>query len=158
MKALTTGLALWLCLSGTGCDTQGEQNDFVDAADQPPNGITRTDAGGQVLSEDQDDWRSAPVYIGKVRLDPAYPNPATTAFVTLQVNVLEFGGVRGGLFLRANNASGRFILLDDLPDASSPGFYSMTFSPAALGRTGLHRLFLFDSFNELVSYGDLEVP
>jgi hypothetical protein len=71
--------------------------------------------------------------------------------------VLDFDAVRGGLILRAFNASGRFVLLDEERDATQPGAFIFSFSPALLGQTGLHRLYVFDGFGEIVSYGDLLV-
>ena len=137
------------------CDSTDSQDDFVQAASSPPSGITRTDASGQVTSEDTDDWRTSPFFVGKVFVDPAYPNPAQVgSTITVQIRVLQFGDISGRLVLRAE-VGDDLVPLDELIDTSSPGAYIMQFSGAQLGRTGLHRLYIFDEFGEIVSYGDL---
>lgn len=139
------------------CDTHNQQDEFADRASATPSGYTNTGDGGQVISEDEDDWRTAPLFVGKVRVDPAYPNPVSTDFVTIPFTVLDFNAIRGGLEVRGFDSSGRFIVLDTEPGANNPGAYIFSFTPALLGRTGLHRLFIFDGFGEIVSYGDLLV-
>lgn len=137
-----------------GCDTGALQDQFADDAGRVPAGYTATDRNGGVQEEDPDDWRTSPVYAGKVRLDPAFPNPNSGESVTLTVSILEFGGVQGGLYLRARQNNGALVLLDALQD-DAPGTYLLTFSPAALARAGLVRVFLFDARGEIVSYGDV---
>ncbi len=155
MRALSVAFAVLLLFSG--CDSQKQQNNFVEEANLPPVSFTATDASGVILSQDKDDWRTAPVYFGKVRIDAVYPNPSATEFVTVPVTVLEFNAVQGGLVLRARDSADRLRLLDEIIDASDPGAYIMRFSPALLARTGLVRLFVFDRFGEIVSYGDLQI-
>ena len=122
-----------------------------------PAGFVKTDTAGRIIEEDKDDWRVAPVYGGKVRFDPAYPNPVSIDFVTIPVTILEFNSIQGGLALRARDASGNLRTLDDILDAGDPGAYVFRFSPALLNRTGLVRIFIFDRLGELVSYGDLMI-
>ncbi len=146
-----------LILALAGCDTQERQSEFVDDASLPASGFARTDADGIVLDDDLDDWRTSPVYGGKVRFDPAYPNPASGSFVTLPVTVLEFNAVQGGLVLRARDAEGRLRTLDDLLQTTDPGVYVFSFAPTILARTGLVRVFVFDRLGEIVSYGDIQI-
>lgn len=164
MKLSTWGWLGWpgwlgvvLCLLLVSCDTQERQSEFVDAASLPASGIARTDADGIILEDDQDDWRTSPVYGGKIRFDPAYPNPVASDFVTLPITILEFNAIQGGLVLRARDANGRLRTLDDIQQAADPGVYVFMFSPSILARTGLIRLFVFDRLGELVSYGDIEM-
>ena len=157
---LPTPLALRMILAVllvAGCDSQSEQDAFRDAASRPPAGFTEVTDDGIVVSVDEDDWRSAPAFIGIVRVSPAQPNPVDAGFVNIPVSVFQFNRVRGGLRLEALDASGRLRLLADEPQASSPGTYVFTFSPALIGRTGLVRLFVTDGFGRLVSYGDLMI-
>lgn len=140
-----------------GCDSQEQQDEFVNDASSDASGFARTDNTGRILDDDQDDWRIAPIYGGKVRLDPAYPNPAAADFVTIPVTILEFNAIQGGLALRGRDASGTLRTLDDILDTSDPGAYIFRFSPALLARTGLVRLYVFDRLGELVSYGDLMI-
>lgn len=156
MRATLSLLLLVAILCG-GCDTQEQQDEFVQSAGEAPDGFAQTDRTGLIINDDQDDWRIAPVYGGKVRFDPAYPNPATIDFVTIPVTILEFNAVQGGLALRGRDSSGNLRTLDDIIDTSDPGAYIFRFSPALLARTGLVRLFIFDRLGELVSYGDLMI-
>ena len=152
---VTLSVLLLTAFCLTACDSQQQQDDFVKDASRTPEGFARTDQGGRILDDDKDDWRIAPVYGGKVRLDPAYPNPASIGFVTIPVTILEFNSIQGGLSLRGRDASGNLRTLDDILDTNNPGAYIFRFSPALLARTGLVRLFIFDRLGELVSYGDL---
>lgn len=155
MRFIPPGLILVLLFSG--CDSQKQTEEFEKDAGLPPFGFTRTDEGGSVLSEDEDDWRSAPLFLGKVRVYPAYPNPVGSGVVTVPVSVLEFDGVGGGVVLRAKDNSGRLMILDEVIDASDPGAYVFQFSSVLLARTGLVRLFVLDRRGELLSYGDLKI-
>lgn len=139
-----------------GCDTQKAINQFEDEAALTPSGYTETDRDGVVVNQDDDDWRTSPAFFGKVRVDAAYPNPIPSGVVTVPVSVLEFNAVQGGLVLRARDASGRLVLVDEIADASDPGGYIFQFSPAVLARTGLIRLFVLDRIGNLVSYGDIQ--
>ena len=57
------------------CDAGEDQDDFENQAFSEPNGFTRTNASGEIQSEDDDDWRISPAYFGRVVIDPAFPNP-----------------------------------------------------------------------------------
>ncbi|NNE71759.1 MAG: hypothetical protein HKN29_15550 [Rhodothermales bacterium] len=145
-----------LLIALAACDTQKAINQFEDEAALTPSGYTATDRDGVVVSQDDDDWRTSPAFFGKVRVDPAYPNPVPSGVVTVPVSVLEFNAVQGGLVLRARDASGRLVAVDEIPDASDPGGYIFQFSPAILARSGLIRLFVLDRIGNLVSYGDVQ--
>ncbi len=157
-------LLLSLGLLVGACDSQNLQESFVREASQPPSGYTQTDARGQVLRVDPDDWRTAPVFAGVIRFNPAYPNPTRGEAVTLPFTVLQFNVFAGGLIVRGYTDTGRFVLLDEEPEASQPGAYAFVFSPHALSSSGdiatirgLHRIFVFDARGELVTYGDIMI-
>ncbi|MDX1741360.1 MAG: hypothetical protein R3178_08715, partial [Rhodothermales bacterium] len=96
------------------CDSTDSQDDFVKAAQAPPAGFTTTDASGQVIAEDTDDWRTSPFFVGKVVVNPAYPNPGGAATtVTVPIRILQFDDLTGGLLLRAD-VDDRLRLLDEL--------------------------------------------
>lgn len=152
-----SGFLLPFVLLAAGCDSTGPQEEFEEAASRPPVDFTQTTINGNVVSVDDDDWRTAPAFAGIVRVSPAHPNPPGDNFVNIPVSVFQFNQVRGGLLLRAVDATGNFIILDEIQEASSPGAYVFTFSPALIGRRGLVRLFVLDGFGDLVSYGDLMI-
>lgn len=145
-----------LLVGGMACDSQNLQEDFIRDADRTPEGFTQTTADGERITEDEDDWRTAPVYLGTVRVDPPFPNPTGADFISLQITISQFNQLRGGMILRARDRQGRFIILDEIPEARDPGAYVFSFTPIELNE-GLQRLFIFDSIGELVSYGDLFV-
>ncbi len=145
---------LFLLAMLTSCDSQRLQDDFAADASRAPSGYTSTDRNGGVRSTDEDDWRISPLYAGKVRVEPAYPNPTTGETVIIPVSILEFNGVSGVLSLRTRRGDGRLVVLDQLND-TAPGTYLLSFPPALIGGSGLLRVFLFDSAGEIVSYGDI---
>lgn len=150
-------VVLALLLTG-GCDTAEQQNNFEDEAFSTPSGFTRTDENGQILAEDKDDWRTAPVYSTSVLIDPAFPNPtAASDFVNIPVSVRQFNSIQGGLELVSFDENGIPRRLDEIRDARDPGAYVFTFNPGLLGVQGLIRLFILDTRGILVSYGDLSI-
>ena len=153
-----TLLVVLALLLGGGCDTAEQQNNFEDEAFSTPSGFTRTDENGQILSEDKDDWRTAPVYSTSVLIDPAFPNPtAASDFVNVPVSVREFNSIQGGLELVSFDENGIPRRLDEIRDACDPGAYVFTFNPGLLGVRGLVRVFILDTRGILVSYGDLSI-
>lgn len=153
--------ALLLAAFNAGCDAQQQQDDFVSAAGAPASGITRildNSFGGTICSEDEDDWRTSPVYNGIVLVERgATPNPASSTLVTINIRVLQFDRVRGSLSLRSFGSGNTFLFLDTIIDASAPGDYVFQFNSSLLTENGLHRVFIFDGVGELVSYGDVEL-
>ncbi len=150
--------AAMIGLMYVGCDSYRAQDDFAAEASRPPEGFTRTENGIDVESDDPDDWRTAPLFAGKVRVDPAFPNPAGDVVVTVPFSVLDFDAVRGGLVLYVrSNVNGSLTRLDQAPEATQPGAYVFTFPAPVLGSSGLHRLYVVDGASEIVSYGDLMV-
>ncbi len=155
---LRRALAL-LCLPAvlTACDGQRLQESFAADARRSPSGLTRTSAQGAVSETDADDWRTAPLYGGRVRVSPAFPNPVTqVSFVSVPVAVLDFEGVQGGLSLHAYDTGGRLRVLTT-QSVTGPGTYVLSFSAAQLGRIGLTRVFVLDGRGEILSYGDIEL-
>lgn len=156
MKKISSFFAV-LCTAFllNACDTQAEQDEFADRASLPPSGYTQTTLDGEIVSVDEDDWRTAPVYGPSVVVDPAYPNPFSEGFLYVPVYVRFSDSIRGGLALRAYNNTGRLVTLGTIPEAFQQGSYAFNVSPGLIGRRGLVRLFIFDASSELVSYGDL---
>ncbi|NND71450.1 MAG: hypothetical protein HKN43_07715 [Rhodothermales bacterium] len=150
-------LALVCLVVLASCDTADLQNDFLEEARRAPSGVTVTNANGAIISVDDDDWRTAPLFTGKVIVEPAYPNPVSGGLVTLPIRILQFDDVTGGLFVRAFNGSNQLITLAEALDTSSPGVYTISINPGLLSAVGLHRLFLQDFLGEIVSYGDLRI-
>lgn len=158
---MTAGLML-AALLVTGCNTRGEQSEFVVQALQPPGGITETDATGAVVgSEDPDDWRTGPLYVGRVRVEPAFPNPVVFGGqITVGVTLLGFEGVPRGVRIDALRSDGQQLFeIARRPEIDQDGFFPIRFNlSAAVGDEGLVRLVLFDiGRNEVISYGDVQI-
>lgn len=139
------------------CDGQEAQQDFLADATATPIGYTRTDASGVVGERDEDDWRTAPAFVGIVRVEPAFPNPTANGFVTVIFSVTQSDQIIGGVELYARDPSGRLLQLARVLDSGLLGVYELTFAPSELGQSGLQRLFIADGQGQLISYGDLLV-
>lgn len=156
--AAACALALVGAAALAGCDAARQQDAFADAAGRVPTGYAEFDAlGTPGASRDDDDWRTAPVYAGRLSVKPIYPNPTRGGEpVTLEITVLTFEGGPGALAVRARNTTGRLVTLDEVR-TSGPGVYALSFASALLQGAGLRRVFVFDALGELVSYGDVLV-
>jgi hypothetical protein len=153
---MTAGLTLAVLLL-SGCNTRGEQSEFVARALQPPDGITETDENGSVVgSEDPDDWRTAPLYAGRVVVEPAFPNPvAFGELVEIRIFPTEVQRAPQGIRVEALSSDGQQLF----EVASRSEVLPIRFNiGAAIGETGLFRLILFDiGRNEIISYGDVQI-
>ncbi len=155
--SLPWGISVAIVLASlvSGCDANEQQDDFAAEASRPPSGITRVDESGEVIEEDEDDWRTAPVYLGEIRIDPAAPNPVDAGdFVHIPVIVTVFDAVQAPLRVETPRDN-RLRTLDVIDQAADPGAYLFTFPASEIGTRGIHRLFIFDGVGELVSYGDV---
>ena len=157
-----------LLLIVVGCGQDDEQQEFEREAFQLPEGITETEGNGTIISEDPDDWRSAPFFQGLIFVKPAFPNPVSTSD---QLNVeIEVSGIDAVSGLTVA------VLIDDAANAGfrtiftssqSPfptGLTPVPINPIELGRfntpesaRGLHRLIIFDNRQNIISYGDVLV-
>ena len=137
-----------------------EQQVFESQAFAPPSGITRTDADGDVLAEDADDWRIGPAYQGFVQtLQVPAPNPLPfRATAVYRLNVVA--GVPGGLALYRVDGAGRLTLLgrpcEDAVTSTICTFAVLGSEVSPLGETGLVRVVLLDGQSGVVSYGDVQ--
>lgn len=152
---------LLLLLAASGCDGSSERTAFDDKAFAAPEGITRTTAEGAVVEADADDWQIAPGYRGRIAVEPAYPNPTGGQFLTIDLRVDFADAVRGQLgVFRYDEETGRLTFLEPVPEATTPGFYSVTIPSAALDPNRTQRLILLDQFDggdAIVTYGDVRI-
>lgn len=145
------------------CDRTDAQDEFEDQAfSRPYENITSTTSDGEVIEEDEDDWRVAPDYANSVVVHvPAFPNPTGGELVTIGVNVLFSDGIYGELALYGftDRDQERLRLIDVIPESRQPGFYTFSFSPTAVSQEpGIRRMFVFDrgpNRERLVTYGDI---
>jgi len=146
-----------LCLLFLGCDATslGElQRVFELDAITAPIGITETDARGNVLREDPDDWRPSPIYRSQFNLTfTPYPNPASPT-ESIQF-AATFAGTSGGLVPYRLNAQGDLAPIQAVTGNTSGSAPLFSFPAGQLGSQGIHRVVLLDFQSRVVSYGDV---
>lgn len=148
-----------------GCDRNSAQEEFEREAFAAPNNFTRTDASGNILQNDPDDWRIAPLFQGFVEINaPAYPNPSIGQRFTIELLITGLEAV-SGLEIYTRDQVGRpFILYNDNRRPLPPGLLDIYLEPAWLTPSrvyseaiGLHRIFIYDGNGNMITYGDLKV-
>lgn len=150
-----------------GCDDQDDQREFEQEAMSEPEGYTETDINGDKVDggrEDPDDWRIAPMYGTTIGVEhPAYPNPTSGDGITITLRVSGIDAVNG-LDVRVwyEQREFRQIYYDNNP--LQPGLKDVIFDPRDVTPTGnldhargLHRIFIFDLNENLITYGDLKI-
>ncbi len=153
-----TVLTLTMIWGLGACDAGEEQDTFEDEAFSDPSGFTQTGKNGSIQSRDDDDWRISPIYIGRVVIDPAFPNPAPPGgSVAIPVRIRLSDSVQGGLEVTGYDRNEIPRRLDSIPNASETGSYVFRFMPSVLGIKGLIRVFIVDTRGRLVSYGDIQI-
>lgn len=146
-------------LSLGACDAYDGQFDFEQAAFQPATGIARSDAQGNLVADDPDDWRTSPLYAfsGFRVIQRAYPNPARIdQVVTIVVSTDD--GIPGGLRIVAYKDGLRRTIPGQQATIPGPGAYPFGFFPGEIpgAQPGdLWRLVFFDGQSQVVTYGDL---
>lgn len=161
--ASLTAIGLLAALAAVaGCDSNGAQDGFLDQAfARPFEGITETTSDGEVLEEDEDDWRVSPFYVNTIDVGVAFPNPTGGELVTLELQVLFDDAVRGQLELWGYTSTQppRLRRIDAIPESRQVGLYVFRFNAATLiQEPGLRRFFVYDrsgSDEVLVTYGDV---
>jgi len=161
-------MMMLLILVLSSCSQNDDQREFEQQAFQLPENITETSESGEIISEDPDDWRTAPFFQGLVFVNPPFPNPVLTSN-QLQINV-EITGIEAvsGLsviVLIEGGINGEFRpIYTDTQSPMPPGLTTININPVQLGRfntvesaRGLHRLILVDGRENVISYGDVLV-
>lgn len=154
-----------------GCSKSDDQRDFENEALTSPEGITRTDANGNVQQTDPDDWRISPMYSGLVSVgtpddQPPYPNPLSfnqNLTINIYIRSIEtLNRLEVYSFRFPDQANSPAIAIRD--DLSSPTLETITLSgqiiTGASGGSqaaGLYRILIYDGNQNLITYGDVEV-
>lgn len=174
IKTNTIPLLIWasiLLLISAGCSKSDEQREFENGALATPSGITESNAGGDITgNKDADDWRIAPMYRGLIQVgfsdSPApHPNPLDyNENLTLQikfnasepVNAIEIRKFR--LPSDAQYAQLRFFQQDELSTFNTFTIEGKTIAETA-GSEGsdIYRLLIYDSNQNMISYGDVRI-
>lgn len=139
------------------------QKTFERQAYREPNGITVTNQAGKVQSQDSDDWQISPYFSGLVQVEPAFPNPTfATGTMNIHVTVNAINAINGLMVGVYDPAYESRIIWSVYDSPLPPGLQVIQFNTMLLGRfntiesaRGLHRIILFDSNQNVVSYGDI---
>lgn len=148
------------------CSRNDDQDEFEREAWRTPEGITETNSNGEIISEDPDDWRMSPMYQGLVEVSiPAYPNPVRSEriYVELLVSLDAVHGLEVYTFPDGINSQQAYRQLH-YENSTIEGLYEFYFDPVLFspsgtydGARGLHRVFIADRNNNLITYGDIKV-
>ncbi len=125
--------------------------------------FTETDAAGNILRIDPDDWRIQERFRNEVRVRPPFPNPTANGIVSL---IVEYNTTAplGRIDVLSTNTAGNPIFIARWNVAISFGteFYRLNLAPLAVSgnlnelRGRLFRIRLLDSFGNLITYGDIK--
>ncbi len=147
----------------TGCGQNDDQREFERMAFSAPDGITETNAQGEIIGdEDRDDWRISPFYQGLIDIQtPAFPNPVLTTD-QVRINIISFDEVVVDnievISFFANNDIVTVIPRSD--NVRINLFTTITMQPSQMSRIdklGLKRIIILDRDGNVISYGDIEV-
>jgi hypothetical protein len=142
-----------------GCDALEAQDAFEEDAARPASGIARTDRDGNLIQDDPDDWRTAPLYaISGFRVTArAFPNPAGfSEGVTIQMQTGD--AIPGGLRLVAFKDAFRVSVPGQQCETPGDVPCAFAFFPSEIAGAqpgDLWRLIVFDGQSNVVTYGDL---
>jgi hypothetical protein len=160
------------CLLIAGCSKSNDQRDFENhAISTQPEGITRTNANGETIDEDPDDWRISPFYSGLIQVEtPAYPNPVAYNSSNLRIDLYLTPNIERANRIEVyafrlpgeNNIYGPLDVLEDLSSLSSIETINLSGEHVANSSggsqaSGIYRILIYDGRSNLISYGDVEV-
>lgn len=125
--------------------------------------FTETDAAGNILRIDPDDWRIQERFRNEVRVRPAFPNPTPNGIVSL---IVEYNTTAplGRVDVLATNTAGNPVFIARWAVNTSFGteFYRLNLAPISASgnlselRGRLFRIRLLDPFGNLITYGDIK--
>lgn len=154
------------------CSRNQDQIEFEREAFREPKSFTRTGPDGTIEDEDVGDWQIGPDFKGLVEVQkPPYPNPTQGERLIFELYVTGLGIVNGI----------RTVTYDDFPSERSrrviyqhhdsrlpfgtlvldiyPSSFDIqgSYSAARDRNGGLHRLFIYDNHDNLITYGDIQL-
>ena len=165
-------LFLVLVCQAAGCSRSQDQIEFEQQAFRTPDNFTETTPNGEVVRRDEDDWRIGPMFQGFVEVQvPPFPNPTHGEPVQIEILVTGVGSVLGlqavGFYDLFDERSRRVLYYHDRSPLDfgilvfniNPAEFDIrnNYSEARRTNDGLHRLFIFDHRNNLITYGDIKL-
>lgn len=165
----STRTIMWLLLafvSLNNCSNNQEQQNFEqEAFSSVIQNFTQTAPDGDIIEEDPDDWRISPFFSGLIRVNPAFPNPVlSSGRFTIQIQVSAIESMNGAQILTFDEQRNLKTIALDTRAPLPAGFTEFRIDPIEFTSTGvranakgLHRIFIFDLNDNLLTYGDIKV-
>lgn len=171
-KPFAAGFILLVVSIGVfaSCSKSNDQRDFENQALSAPSGITETNANGEVITTDNNDWQVGPMYRGLISIgspdaQPPYPNPLpynqnlTISIYIRSVDTLNRLEIYS--FKNPNQLTGPIYTSEGL---NPPGYEEISLSGSNIsgsagGSTadGLYRILIYDGQQNLITYGDVQI-
>lgn len=151
-------------MGSSGCSENDAQREFEQEAFREPEGITKTDISGDIEEEDENDWRVAPMYSGIIRVQkPAFPNPVHSGQqIEIQLSISGIESVSSIEVMNRNeNNNWQQLEFESDPETGLLVFQIdprwFTYTDNYENAIGLHRVFFFDSDDNVITYGDVKI-
>lgn len=148
----------------SSCSQSEEQREFERAAFSEPSGFTQTNANGQVINRDPDDWRISPFFQGLIEISSyPFPNPVRTneriVMDLLATGIEPVSGIIAYVYYRPNSI--KIIPVDDRTPLPA-GLVTFTLNPLEITEfieqpKGLYRIILLDRNENVITYGDIKI-
>lgn len=155
--------SLFSALIFTGCNQSSDQREFEREAFSAADNFTETEANGNVVRDDPDDWRISPFFQGLVEVEPVYPNPVqTTDLLSLDVIITGVESVSGLVVFVYYGNNNINLIYQDFQRPIPPGISSIPLNPLEIAQIsenpqGLYRIIILDANENVISYGDVQV-
>lgn len=148
-----------------GCAKNNSQKVFENDAMKPSHGYTETSIQGKINPNhvDSNDWRIGPMFQGYVEVTiPPYPNPSSNQQIKMELTITGISEV-DGLYVYNRTPGNQFVqILPAQTTTLNPGILPLTFEPVQMSNTGnvsdiigLNRILIYDSRQNLITYGDI---
>ncbi len=154
------------------CSRSEDQKEFEQEAFRMPENYTETTPHGEIVSKDEGDWNIGPMFQGSVEIEtPPFPNPTHHDPVQIELYISgsrTVDGLRAEAFYDMFDSMNRRTLYQHDRSPLEPGLMVFEIYPENFDRhnnysnarqvnDGLHRLFIFDNRNNLITYGDIKL-
>lgn len=172
VQLLALSIVTIVLFFGFGCSRSEDQVEFEREAFRTPENFTETTPSGEIVSRDENDWQIGPMFQGFVEVEvPPFPNPTRGENLRIELLITGVGTVNGlravGYYEMFDQRSYRVMYQHDRSPLNF-GHLTFTINPADFDgnrsynaarqvNDGLHRLFIYDNRDNLITYGDIKL-
>jgi hypothetical protein len=148
----------------SACSQNDAQRKYENRAFSEPENYTEANLSGEIQETDDDDWRIAPMYRGIIEVrTPAFPNPVNAGQqIEIELSILGIESVSSIEVMTQNeNNNWQQLAYESDPETGllvfriDPVYF--TYTNNYQNAIGLHRVFFFDSNDNLITYGDVKI-